>query len=111
MSKSIIAVAIGIIVTSIVAGMLFGIGLKTGISPDEGSLSLLILQSFCKATQGIGTAVIFNCWSYLAMMTVVVAVIGIVDVMAAAAAMKDWRIGLALYGFGWVVGVLMVVGS
>lgn len=111
MSKSAIAVVIVILITGLIAGMFFGIGIKTGVSPDEGSMALMIMKSFCQATEGIGETAAFNCLGYLAVMTLVIAIVGIADVFAAVATIGDWRIGLTIYGVGWFIGLMMIVAG
>jgi hypothetical protein len=111
MTKSLLAIGIGILITGLIAGMLFGVGVKTGISPTEGGIALTIMKSFCQATEGIDGAMAFNCWGYLVLMTVVVLFIGVIDVLLAAASIGDWRIGLAIYFIGWFIGLVMLVAT
>ena len=110
MTKSALAVAVGIFMTGLVAGMLFVVGVQTGVSPDEGSISLMILKSFCQATEGLGGAT-FNCWGYVAVVAVLIVGVGIAEILATAATIGDWRIGLTLYGIGWLVGLMMILGG
>lgn len=111
MSKSVIAVGTGILVTGLIAGMLFGIGVKTGVSPDEGSTALMVLSSFCQATEGIDGTMAFNCWNYLIILTIVIAVVGIAEIYATAEKIGDWKIRLAIYGVGWFIGLIMIVAG
>ena len=111
MSKSVVAIGLGILMTGLIAGLLFGVGVKTGISPDEGSIALMIMSSFCQATQGIDGAMAFNCWGYLAILTVVIALVGIAEIYATAEKIGDWKIGLGIYGFGWLIGLMIIVAG
>lgn len=109
MKKSVLAIGAGIFFTGLIAGLLFGVGVKTGISPDEGSIALMFMQTFCQATEGIDGTMAYNCWLYLGILTVMIILVGIAEVYATAKKIGDWRIGLTIYGVGWLAGLLMMV--
>lgn len=91
----------------LIAGIIAGIGLKTGISPDEGSISLMFMESVCKTTEGMTSH--FNCWNFLALLSLMVFLITIISIIAEVTKVDDWRIGLTIYGIGFVVGLLFIV--
>ncbi|MBI5347171.1 MAG: hypothetical protein HZB66_01030 [Candidatus Aenigmarchaeota archaeon] len=111
MSKSLIAIAVSIFMTGLIAGLFFGVGLKTGVSADQEGIALMIMSTFCQATQGINGQSGFNCFGFVALATIVLAIAGYVEIMATAEKIGDWKIGLAIYGFGWLVGLIMIMSG
>lgn len=109
MSKSNLPIWAAIVLAGFISGMLFGIGLETGISPDENTLVLTIMKNFCEATNEFNTC--FNCGSYLALLSVISFLLAIVSVFEEAMRIGDWRIGLGLYSIGWIFGLIFMVTS
>lgn len=95
-----------IFVEGFIAGLITGIGFKTGLSPDEGSVSLLLMESVCKATEGMTSH--FNCWGFLALVSFVVLLITIASILQEITRVDDWRIGLVIYGIGFIAGLTIV---
>ena len=92
-----------------VEGIIAGIGFKTGISPDEGSILILIMKEFCKATEGMSSQ--FNCWGFVILLTILAIVITLVTIFAEITKVDDWKIGLLIYGAGFSVGFLLIIFS
>jgi len=102
---------ISIIVAGFIAGMIFAIGLNTGISPDEGGVSVFILESVCEVVEESedGGAAAFNCGIIIPLFFLVTVILGVVAIAAEASQMQDWRFGLALYVTGWISGLLYIL--
>ena len=109
MSKSIIAIGIGILITGLIAGMLFGVGIDTGLPLDEGSISLMVMKTFCQAIEEINSTMVFNCWGYLAILAVLSIFVGVAEIYVTAEKIGDWKIGLGVYGIGWIIGLIWIL--
>ena len=106
-SKSEPPVEFRVLVEGLIAGMISGIAIRTGISVDESGIYLMILKTFCKATEGMPTR--FDCWGYFALLSFSVIVITIFAIVAEVRKVDDWRIGVTLYGVGFLATVLLMV--
>ena len=102
-------VELRIIIEGIIAGILSGIAIETGISVDEGSLSVMILDNFCKATEGINNS--FNCFGFVTLLGMMAFVITVVSIFFEVTRVDDWRLGLVHYGFGFFVGVILIIAT
>ena len=109
MTDSDMPVKFRIFVEGIVAGLISGIGFKTGISPDEGSILILIMKEFCKATEGMSTQ--FDCWGFVIILTILAIVITLFSIFAEITKVDNWKIGLLIYGAGFSVGFLLIIFS
>jgi hypothetical protein len=92
-----------------VAGLFFGIGIKTGISPDEAGISVFILKEFCKATEGMAGS--FNCGGFVFLMIILSIIVTIISIVTAITKVDDWRIGAVIYGISFLVGMFLIVKS
>jgi len=109
MKDSDMPVEFRIFVEGIIAGLISGIGFKTGISPDEGSILILIMKEFCKATEGM--PIQFNCWGFVILLTTLAIVITLFSIFAEITKVEDWKIGLLIYGAGGFLGFLLIIFS
>ena len=98
-----------IFLEGIIAGLISGIGFKTGISPSESDILLLIMKEFCKATEGMSTQ--FNCWGFVILLTFLAIVITLFSISAEITKVEDWKIGLLIYGLGGFLGFLLIIFS
>ncbi|HJH26675.1 MAG TPA: hypothetical protein C5S37_07850 [Methanophagales archaeon] len=89
------------------AGILAGIAVKTGVSVDEGSILTMVMKAFCQATEGMQSQ--FNCWGFVALIACLLFVASIVAVFEIINNADDWRIGVAIYGTGFLAGFLLIV--
>lgn len=104
--KNDMPVWLSIIFVGFVAGLLFAVGLETGISPDEGGISVLVVETMCTAMPD-GTS--FNCGSFIFLMVVLSIILGIAAIFEEANRMNNWIVGLVLYGIGWIVGLIYIL--
>ena len=105
MSKT--PVELRIIIEGLIAGILAGVAIITGISIDEGSLSILILKTFCEATEGMTNS--FNCWGFVFLLSIIVILMTITSIVMEITRVDDWKVGLTLYGIGFIAGVLLIL--
>lgn len=98
-----------IFVEGIITGLMAGIGFKTGISPDEGSILILIMKEFCKAIEGMTNQ--FNCWGIVTLFSLLVMLIALSAFLRTITKVNDWIIGLVIYGAGISVGLLLIIFS
>jgi len=100
-------VELRIIIEGIIAGILSGIAIETGISVDEGSLSVMILGTFCQATEGINNS--FNCWGFVSLLGMTAFVITVISIFSEVTRVDDWRVGVSLYVVGFFMGVILII--
>ena len=91
----------------VTTGLFTGIVIKTGISTDLNSLSLLILKTFCEATEGMQSS--FNCWNYYIIIIIVGAIIGIISFIEIIHSTDDWKIGLSIYMVGFLIMLFLIL--
>jgi hypothetical protein len=111
MAASWLSVVIGVAVAGFVAGMITGIGLKMGVEPDEAGISTFVLKSFCEAMKDVDSSgrIQYNCTIMIIGMAILSIFLAIVSALANAALVGDWRIGLVIYGVGWIIGFLYII--
>lgn len=90
------------------SGILVGVGIKTGILVDEGSIITMIMESLCKATENIQTS-FFNCWGFLTLISLLVLLTSCIAIFEAITNTDDWRVGVMIYGFGFVLGIFLII--
>lgn len=110
MSKSNSAIWFSIFVAGLVAGSLFVIGLKYGIS-DEVDAAIFGIEQLCKVTGNTNNMVSYNCSILLPMMTGLSILITIVSVIVEIKRADNWIVGIMLYSFGWIVGFLWMLSN
>lgn len=83
------------------ASCLFGgIAIKTGIDVDESGILILILKTFCKATEGMQTQ--FNCWGYVILISILAIVVSFVALIEIINTASEWKTGVFIYGAGFI---------
>ncbi|RZB29031.1 MAG: hypothetical protein AEth_01635 [Candidatus Argoarchaeum ethanivorans] len=107
MANSYMPVEFRILVEGFITGLMAGIGFKTGISPDEGSILILIMKEICKAIEGMTAQ--FNCWGFITPISSFVMLSSLFAFLLTITKMDDWRIGLVIYGVGFSVGLLLII--
>jgi hypothetical protein len=90
-----------IFVSGVMAGMIVGIGLKTGVTPDADSMSLQVLQTLCDYSTPSQS---FDCNRYLAIGELLSVVLGIMTILIEADKEESITWGLLVYSFGWIIG-------
>ncbi len=109
MSKSLFAIASGIFITGLFAGLLAGIGFKTGQDVDPESLSIFVFQTVCNAIPKVpNTSFLISCDFTVVYLTILAFIVGIIEIFGTANKIGNWRIGLGIYGVGFIAGVVMV---
>lgn len=101
-------VPVSIFVTGFVGGLIFAIGLKTGIEPDEFGIGLFILQNFCTAIQDSPTLVTYNCNFFVTVFIILSVIVTILSIIFQALRMNDFRVGLGIYFGGFIVGMMTI---
>lgn len=109
MSKSLPAIVVSILMTGLIAGLLAGVGLKTGQDVEPESLYVFVFGTVCNAVPKVpNTSFLLSCDFMVIFLSLVVLIVGIIEIIATAKRIGDWRIGLAIYGVGFIVGVILV---
>ncbi|HWP78180.1 MAG TPA: hypothetical protein VNL34_00840 [Candidatus Nitrosotenuis sp.] len=101
-------VPVSIFFTGFVAGLIFAIGLKTGIEPDEFGIGLFILQNFCTVIQNNSSLVTYNCNFFITIFIILSVVVTILSIIFQALRMDDFRVSLGIYFGGLVVGIITI---
>lgn len=101
-------VPVSIFATGFVAGLIFAIGLKTGIEPDEFGVGLFILQNFCTTIQHSSALVTYNCNFFITIFIILSIVVTILSIIFQALRMDDIRVGLGIYFGGFIVGMAAI---
>jgi len=109
MANSDTPVGFKIFVEGFITGLMAGIGFKTGISPDEGGILILIMKELCKEIEGMTTQ--FNCWGIVTLFSLLAMLIALIAFLRTITKVNDWRIGLVIYGAGFSVGLLLIIFS
>ncbi|MGI0026602.1 MAG: hypothetical protein ACREAD_02025 [Nitrosopumilaceae archaeon] len=90
------------------AGIIFAIGIKTGIEPDEIGIGLVIIQSVCTTMHNNSGLVAYNCNLFITIFIILSVVITILSIIFQASRMNDFRVGLAIYFGGFIVGIIII---
>ena len=111
---------IGIIIAGFFGGILPGISVKIGISIDPNNWSNVILRGLCNIS---GQNIPFNCYAPITLISLLVSLlvafwvlhsvwkqaVRIKKIRILSIAIPGFAIGLALYGIGFLLGILAVV--
>jgi len=98
-----------IFIAGFVAGMLVGIGIKMGITPDEIGIGTEIVKQVCTSINEINNSVSYNCTMYLVAMIFLSVFLAIGSAFEEAFRMNNWKIGLGIYIFGWLIGIMYIL--
>lgn len=109
MSNTIIAVISSILIAGFIAGMFLGIGIKTGIEPDELGVFTFVLDKICQTAKDIDNKISYNCGTFLTMAIIISVFAALYSAFVEIMRTGDWRIGLIIYGIGWVIGLLLIL--
>lgn len=108
MSKTIAGLIGLVIFTGLIAGIFSGASMKSGEDLDPESLLIKVLGIFCDSVKGVDAA--YNtCKSGFIMLTIFAFIAGILEVLALIAPLGNIWIGLGLYVFGWIIGLILVL--
>lgn len=110
MSKSTTPVWLSIFIAGLIAGFVFAVGLKFGISPDPIEISNYVLQQVCTLEKTNGL-VAYNCSIFIPLGIILSVVVGLASILIEANRIQSWKIGLCIYGAGWIVGLLYTLSS
>ena len=104
MAKSTTPVWFSIFVAGLIAGMSTAIGIKYGIEPDETSARIFVLQSVCeiyKENENLSD----TCGWLLPLVIILSIIFAVIAAFVEAKRIGSWKIGLAIYGGGWILGL------
>ena len=108
MAKSTTPIWFSICIAGLIAGISTAIGIKYGIEPDETSARIFVLQSICEIYKE--NEKISNTCNWLLPLTIILSItLAIIVAFGEAARLGSWKIGLAIYGGGWVLGLVWLL--
>ena len=90
----------------LIAGLAFAISMHTGISPDEGGISLYVLEKVCVMSED--DVLVIDCGMLSTFIGVVLFLVGVVVAIVQISRASSWIVGLVVYGTGSIVGFLIV---
>jgi hypothetical protein len=103
-----------VLIIGLVGGMSLGISVTVGISPDEFGISEFVLQNICdfakKTMQGSKyySEVSEQCSMGINLIRVISVVAFIVTIIGAILIADDWKLGLGIYFFGFIIGFYVI---
>ena len=109
MPKEDIAVLAGIFVVALIAGMLFGVGINTGISPDEGGIAKFTLETFCEAVEDLEGNITHHCGMFIFVISIISILVAVATVVEESARAGNFYVGLTIYVAGWIVGLIWML--
>ena len=101
-------VEIRVLIEGFAAGLIAGIGIKTGISVDEGGLTLMLFEAACKLTENM-KYFSYDCWGTYFLLSIAFILVTVFAILVEITRIDDWRIGAVLYGIGFVIGILIII--
>lgn len=108
MGKTLLAIVIGIFFTGFIAGVFTGASIKTGEDINPDSWLVKTLSIFCDSVKDVEVAH-NTCVSSFIIFTIMVFIVGIIEIFATASKIGNIRTGLVIYGIGWLIGILLIV--
>jgi len=113
MGKTLIAIIVGIFVTGFIAGIFVGASIKTGEDVDPDSQIVNVLGIFCNSIKDIDTTgqAYSTCRTSFIMLSLIVIVVGILEIIATASQLENFWVGLSIYGFGFFIGLILIIAN
>jgi len=99
-----------IFIAGLIAGMSTAIGIQYGIEPDETSARIFVLQSICEIYKE-NEKISHTCSWLLPLAIVLSIILFVVVAFVEAARFGSWKIGLAIYGGGWILGLVWLLSA
>ena len=100
-----------IFVTGLIAGIFFGIYLKTGTDVNPESLIMQIGYMICDAFKNIDPKSSLDCKTYMLLGSILILILGIAEILGLIFRAGDWRVGAVVYVVGFVVGSVLVLAT
>jgi hypothetical protein len=96
------------LIEGFIAGTLFGIYMKTGISIDEGDL---IITTFTQVFENLGkvTNSTYNWRTPLLLLSIMFTLVSFIDLLAVLNEERDIQTGILLYGSGLILGLFLIL--
>ena len=109
MSKSVLAISSTIFMMGLITGVLTGIGFKTGQDVDRESLFIYVYQTVCNAVPKVpNTSFLLSCDFTVVYLSIFVFILGIIEIFGTANKIGNWKIGLGIYGVGFIAGIMLI---
>jgi len=96
------------LIEGFIAGTLFGIYMKTGISVDEGDIIINAITRIFEALEKIN-GVTYNWRSWLLFISIIFTAASIIDVLTMLREEGNIQTGILLYGTGLVSGLFLML--
>jgi len=98
-----------IITTGFIAGLFFGIYLVMGMDVRPESLIIQSLDLVCEAVEDLNPDNSTGCRLYILWFSVIVVIVGIVELISYFVQLGNWILGVVVYAIGFIIGLLMVL--
>lgn len=96
------------LIEGFIAGTLFGIYIKTGVSVDEGDTIINAITGVFEALEKI-SGVTYNWRAWLLFISIIFTAASIIDVLTMLRKEGDIQTGILLYGIGLVSGLFLML--
>ncbi len=98
-----------IFVTALLAGIFFGVWIKTGINPDPQSQLIDVGKLFCKSVPNNPAS--SSCSLNMALLGLVATLGGIFEIVSLVSKSKNVWLGIITYVGGFLLGIILVLAS
>lgn len=110
MSESLRVEILGIIfLTGFIAGIFFGMCLVTGENVNPESLLIRAGDAICEALKNLNQEAYNQCKTNMLLLSIVVTVIGILEILFLIFAADNWILGTIIYISGFISGLILVL--
>jgi len=110
MSKSTLSIWASIFFVGFIAGFFVVVGFKYGVSPDQIGILNVVLQHICTIEKN-NQQVVYNCSIFVPLGIILSIVAGVASIWIEANRIQNWKVGLAIYVVGWVIGLLYALSN
>ena len=103
--KGKVGIIISIFFTGLVSGIFSGLAANKGLNLNLDSILTKILTWFCDILKKIMSDTSKSeCGVNFKLVAIVIAVIGVIEILITATKLKNWFLGLIIFGIGYLVG-------
>ncbi|AKG91326.1 hypothetical protein GAH_01373 [Geoglobus ahangari] len=109
MSKT--GIILTIFATGFISGIFFGFYLLTGENVNPENILIKAGNMFCDAIKNLNPETSAQCKDYMFYASLLISVLGILEIIALISAAGNWITGISAYLIGFVIGVVLVFFS
>jgi hypothetical protein len=103
------AAIIPVWVGALIAGIITGAGFKAGVEPSPEGIALLVLETFCEASEDMPNSTPEVCWTLYGVAVLVSIIVFLISVFVAIQSIGHWIVGIIVYLVGFIPGIMLVL--